>query len=192
MCLNNTFTGSRTDPVAAMEISPSLSVRLQSNLIPAQPSARPSLKAKNPLMLYLQENVFSRVRRTIWVILHGFDQEHLPGRFHEVQICSPPFLEAEIANCPWSNQILQCLPQKRESWFEIHAVCRKDDIRMIRDSWWTLLSPIVDVSFYPAVQVVQGDVLLHKREHWFLIGDVQFSTRSAPHGYSEPMTEMSQ
>lgn len=101
----------------------------------------------------------------VGVILDLLNQECLPDRFHEVQVGSPPLLETKITHGLAPNQILQRLLQQRKRWFEVDTIGCEDDVRVVRDSVRTCFSPVVDVSGYFTLEVIQGDVLPHEFLH---------------------------
>ena len=85
----------------------------------------------------------------------------------------------------WTNQIPERVEEERECGFEIDTVGRQDDVWVMvggcravgaplqnfNRRWST---PVVDARVDFALELVQGDVLLHQRQHGDLVGDAQF------------------
>ncbi|KAH0357738.1 S-adenosyl-L-methionine-dependent methyltransferase, partial [Aureobasidium melanogenum] len=93
-----------------------------------------------------QMKIFSRPRRFVGIVFNRLDREHLLHDLDKVHICSSAFLEAEVANCVWSNQILHGLLQKRERGLKVDTFGCEND-------------------------VVESDVALHQGEHGDLISN---------------------
>lgn len=107
----------------------------------------------------------------VGVVLHILDVKELLDRLDEVHVGLPPFLEAEVADRVFSDQIKERLLKERERGLEVYAVRSQNDVWALRQSIWRWLSPIVDLCVDDSGQSVQLDVTLHQCEHGDLVGD---------------------
>ena len=70
----------------------------------------------------IQEDILSRIALAIRIVVDVFDGEELLRNLHEILVGTAPLLVAEITRRFRSNQLLQCLLQKRKCRLEVHTV----------------------------------------------------------------------
>lgn len=113
------------------------------------------------------------------------DVELLLHRLDEPPIRLPPLLEAEIADCLRTQQLLHGFEEEGKCRFEVDAVGGEDHVwiglffchrwsgcgEMVICGMREWGPPVQDGGLDLVLERVQGDVLLHQAQHGQLVGD---------------------